>query len=72
MTEATEAAVRLESLEIKLAHLERTAQELSDVIYRQQRQIDSLLNLNRQIASQLDTLEAKAGDAGQVEIPPHY
>ena len=68
----TEATVRLESLEIKVAHLERAALELSDVIYRQQRQIDSLLNLNRQIASQLETLESKSGDAGRVEIPPHY
>jgi len=67
-----DAATRLESLEIKVAHLERTTQELSDVIYRQQQQIDTMLNLNRQLASQLETLEAKSGDAGPVEIPPHY
>jgi uncharacterized coiled-coil protein SlyX len=68
----TDAATRLESLEIKVAHLERATQELSDVIYRQQQQIDTVLNLNRQLASQLETLEAKSGDAGPVEIPPHY
>jgi SlyX protein len=67
-----DAAARLESLEIKVAHLERTAQELSDVIYRQQQQIDTMLNLNRQLVSQLETLEAKSGDAGPVEVPPHY
>jgi uncharacterized coiled-coil protein SlyX len=68
----TDAATRLESLEIKVAHLERATQELSDVIYRQQQQIDTVLNLNRQLASQLETLEAKSGDAGPVEVPPHY
>jgi len=68
----TDAATRLESLEIKVAHLERATQELSDVIYRQQQQIDTMLNLNRQLASQLETLEAKSGDAGPVEVPPHY
>jgi len=31
-----------------------------------------MLNLNRQLASQLETLEAKSGDAGPVEVPPHY
>ena len=67
-----DAAIRLESLEIKVAHLERTTQELSDVIYRQQQQIDTMLNLNRQLASQLETLEAKSGDAGPAEVPPHY
>jgi SlyX protein len=68
----TDAATRLESLEIKVAHLERTTQELSDVIYRQQQQIDTMLNLNRQLASQVETLEAKSDDAGPVEVPPHY
>jgi uncharacterized coiled-coil protein SlyX len=68
----TDAATRLESLEIKVAHLERATQELSDVIYRQQQQIDTVLNLNRQLASQLETLEAKSGDADPVEVPPHY
>ena len=67
-----DAATRLESLEVKIAHLERATQELSDVIYRQQQQIDMMLNLNRQLASQLETLEAKSGDAGPVEVPPHY
>lgn len=68
----SDAATRLETLEIKVAHLERTAQELSDVIYRQQRQIDTILDLNRRLTSQLETLEGKADDSGEVEIPPHY
>jgi SlyX protein len=67
-----DADTRLETLEFKIAHLERTAQELSDVIYRQQQQIDAILDLNRQLASQLESLESKSGDSSAEEIPPHY
>jgi uncharacterized coiled-coil protein SlyX len=67
-----DADTRLETLEFKIAHLERTAQELSDVIYRQQQQIDAILDLNRQLASQLESLESKSGDSSAAEIPPHY
>jgi SlyX protein len=67
-----EADTRLEALEIKVAHLERTAQELSDVIYRQQQQIDAMLKLNRQLVDQLESLESKSADPNRVEIPPHY
>jgi len=63
---------RIEALEFKVAHLERTTQELSDVIYRQQQQIDALANVNRQLLGQLESLEAKGADPDRVEIPPHY
>ena len=68
----SEADTRLEALEFKVAHLERTAQELSDVIYRQQQQIDAMLTVNRQLLDQLESLEAKGADPSRVEIPPHY
>jgi SlyX protein len=63
---------RIEALEFKVAHLERALQELSDVLYRQQREIDGMLEVNRQLRSQLEQLEARAADASSVEIPPHY
>jgi len=31
-----------------------------------------MLNLNRQLVSQLESLESRSGDASPVEIPPHY
>ena len=65
-------ADRIEALEFKVAHLERALQELSDVLYRQQREIDGMLELNRQLTSQLEQLEARGADADSVEIPPHY
>jgi uncharacterized coiled-coil protein SlyX len=63
---------RMEAIEFKLAHLERAVQELSDVLYRQQRQLDDALELNRQLRQQLEELESRPGDATRVEIPPHY
>jgi len=65
-------AKNVEAIEFKLAHLERALQELSDVVYRQQREIDAALELNRNLRRQVDDLESRASDPGAVEIPPHY
>ncbi|TFG85544.1 MAG: SlyX family protein [Chromatiales bacterium] len=67
-------SARLESLEFKCAHLERAVQELSDVVYRQQQQLDRALLLNQELAGQLKSLETAAESAGgpRTEIPPHY
>jgi uncharacterized coiled-coil protein SlyX len=67
-----DATNRIEALEFKVAHLERALQQLSDVMYRQQREIDGMLELNRQLRSQLEQLETRGADANSVEIPPHY
>jgi SlyX protein len=69
---ATAGADRLETVEIKLAHLERAVQELSDVVYRQQRQLDAALAMNQRLHQQLQEIEGRASDASPVEIPPHY
>ena len=65
---------RLEALEIKCAHLERAVQELSDVVYRQQQQLDRVLQRNQDLASQIEALEAATEAPGglRAEIPPHY
>lgn len=63
---------RIETLEFKLAHLERAVQELSDVLYRQQRELDGVLEVNRQLRRQVEELETRAADASRIEIPPHY
>jgi SlyX protein len=65
-------ARRVEAIESKLAHLERALQELSDVIYRQQREIDAALELNHRLRRQVEDLENRPADPGAVEIPPHY
>lgn len=65
---------RLEALEIKCAHLEQAVQELSDVVYRHQQQLDRVLQLNQELASQVEALEAATEAPGglRAEIPPHY
>jgi SlyX protein len=63
---------RIDTLEFKVAHLERALQELSDVLYRQQRELDALRDRNQQLVEQVQQLEDRAGDPNAVEIPPHY
>ncbi len=68
---------RLEALEIKCAHLERAVQELSDVLHRQQQELDRVLERNQDLARQIETLEMSLSGAGtpadpRAEIPPHY
>ena len=65
---------RLETLETQCAHLERAIQELSDVVYRQQQQLDRTLARNEALAAQLEALESAAEGTGgpRAEIPPHY
>ena len=63
---------RVESVEFKVAHLERALQELSDVVYRQQREIEALLELQRRLREQFEDLDSRRADPDAVEIPPHY
>jgi SlyX protein len=63
---------RIDALEFKVAHLERALQELSDVVYQQQRELDSLRDRNQHLLEQVQQLEERGGDPNRVEIPPHY
>jgi SlyX protein len=63
---------RIEALEFKVAHLERALQELSDVLYRQQREIDALTDRNQRLLEQVQQLEDRGAEPGGIEIPPHY
>ncbi len=61
---------RLEALEIKVAWLEETVQQLSDELFRQQRALEQVVSTNRQLAQQIESLQARAD--GRAEPPPHY
>jgi SlyX protein len=63
---------RIDTVEFKVAHLERALQELSDVLYRQQRELDALRARNELLLQQVQQLEDRGGDPNRVEIPPHY
>jgi uncharacterized coiled-coil protein SlyX len=67
----TESA-RLDSIEIKLAHLEHSLQELGATVMRQQRDIEVISARNRVLQSQLETLEGGGHGATEFEKPPHY
>ena len=63
-------ATRIEALETKVAYLEATLQQLSDVLYRQQQAIDRVIERNRQLLDELDS--APGGSASEYEKPPQY
>jgi len=64
---------RLDNLEIKIAHLERGLQELSDVIVRQQQDLERMQLQHQQLMEQLRSLHDDAGDPRSPnERPPHY
>ncbi len=62
---------RLADLEVKCAYLERTLSELSDVVWRQQQQLDALSDAYRHLK---DRVAADPGlvDAARNDRPPHY
>ena len=64
---------RMNDLESKLAHQEHLLEELNQVIYQQQKAIDTMeLKLNLLI-QRLKDVAGGAGDIGPAnEKPPHY
>lgn len=62
-----------EQIQTKIAFLERANTDLSDVVFRQQREIQALAAKIQQISERLRA--AESGDAArtaQDERPPHY
>ena len=63
----------VERLELKIAFLERASAELSDVMYAQQRQIDSLRTRLAELAAQMEARSAENPTYTiEDEKPPHY
>jgi SlyX protein len=69
----SETAARIDELEARLAQQDQSLLELSDEIYRQQRQIAQLEMRVRDLTERLKTIAAgePASQSGE-EIPPHY
>jgi len=64
---------RLDVIEEKLAHLERTVAELSDVLARQQKELDRALDRNQRLMEKVAALESDVGPSATAhEKPPHY
>ena len=68
---ATEA--RIDELEARLAQQDQAVLELSDELYRQQRQIAQLTQELRALRARFDALAAREPDVKPAdELPPHY
>ena len=66
-------ADRLETIEIKLAHLEAAVAQISDVVARQQKELDRALDRNQRLMEKIAAIESEAGaSATAYEKPPHY
>lgn len=71
--EASNCAVRLENVESLLAHTQRDLEQLSQVVWQQQAELDSLrkelFRVNARVATLGEVPEARDPLA---EKPPHY
>jgi SlyX protein len=73
MRDTSPMTERLDAIEEKLAHLEKTVTELSDVIARQQKELDRALDRNQRLMDKIAALETDFGPSATAhEKPPHY
>ena len=64
---------RLDAIEEKVAHLERALNELSDVVARQQKELDQATDRHQRLLDKLAAIESDwAPGAAADEKPPHY
>jgi SlyX protein len=64
---------RIDTIEEKLAHLEQAVSQLSDVVARQQKDLDRALQRNQRLLDKLTALESDVGPSATAhEKPPHY
>jgi SlyX protein len=63
----------LAAIEEKLAFLERAVNELSDVVARQQKELDRATDRHQRLLDKLSAMESDWGaSATAEEKPPHY
>jgi SlyX protein len=63
----------LAEVQIKIAFLERANSDLSDVVLRQQREIQWLSSRIKEVADRLEAVQSDARhDPSDDERPPHY
>ena len=73
LSDPTAMPERLDAIEEKLAHLERAVNELSDVVARQQKDLERALDRNQRLMDKLAALESDLGPSATAhEKPPHY
>jgi SlyX protein len=63
---------RITNIEVKLSFTEDLVEELNQTIYKQQQQIDMLINEVRALKLQMASNLPSDGNSPQDELPPHY
>jgi SlyX protein len=63
---------RITNIEVKLSFTEDLVEELSQTIYKQQQQIDMLINEVRALKLQMASNSPADGNNPRDELPPHY
>jgi SlyX protein len=63
---------RTTNIEVKLSFAEDLVEELSQTIYKQQQQIDMLINEVRALKLQMASNSSADGNNPRDELPPHY
>jgi SlyX protein len=62
----------LEQIQSKIAHLEHAMTELSDVVFRQQREIQALETQLKMVRERLEGAPSEETRSAEQERPPHY
>jgi uncharacterized coiled-coil protein SlyX len=62
----------LEQVQSKIAYLERAMAELSDVVFRQHREIQAMEAQLKAVRERLETAPPEEGPSAEQERPPHY
>jgi SlyX protein len=62
----------LEQVQSKIAYLERAMAELSDVVFRQHREIQALDAQLKAVRDRLEATPPEEGRSAEQERPPHY
>ncbi len=63
---------RITNIEVKLSFTEDLVEELNQTIYKQQQQIDMLINEARALKLQMASNLPSDGNTPRDELPPHY
>jgi uncharacterized coiled-coil protein SlyX len=62
----------LEQVQSKIAYLERAMAELSDVVFRQHREIQALEAQLKAVRDRLEAAPSEEARSAEQERPPHY
>ena len=73
MTETQALAARIEALEMRVAHQDRTIEDLNLTITAQWKEIETLTRQIARLGDQLQEVRDNSGATGEPEPPPpHY